>query len=97
MDHWPGIAGAETKRAFAGRIYRAMDDIVASPCEHQVVVTHGFALTFVVAAWVGMPLDAAGYINVRATSGGITWLREDDIFHNRGIISVNETAHLAGA
>ncbi len=96
MDHEFGILGAETRRQFATRIYRAMDRIVASSCPYQVVVTHGFALTFVVAAWVGMPLETAGSITVTATSGGITHLREDDVFHNRGIVSLNDTSHLAG-
>ncbi|MBA3414830.1 MAG: histidine phosphatase family protein [Chloroflexia bacterium] len=94
MDHREGIPGAESKREFAGRIYRAMDRILASSGSYQIIVTHGFALTFVVAAWIRMPLDSAGYIAVRSTSGGITHLFEDDIFSNRGIVSVNETSHL---
>lgn len=94
MDHRYGIPGAESKRESGQRIYRAMDRILASPCSYQIVVTHGFALTFVVAAWIKMPLDSAGYIAVRSTSGGITHLFEDDVFHNRGIVSVDEASHL---
>lgn len=95
MDHWEGIPGSETRRQIAERIYRAMDRILDSPCAHQIVVTHGGALTFVVAAWIRMPLDSAGYIAVRSTSGGITHLAEDDVYANRGIVSLNETSHLA--
>lgn len=94
LDHDEGLAGAESRRDLATRIYRAMDRILASPCTHQVIVTHGFALTFVVAAWIAMPLDATGYIAVKATSGGITHLGEDDVFANRGILSLNDTSHL---
>ncbi|MGH2617261.1 MAG: histidine phosphatase family protein [Thermomicrobiales bacterium] len=94
MDHREGIPGAESRRELAGRIYRAMDRILASPCPYQIVVTHGFALTFVVAAWITMPLDAAGSIAVTSTSGGITHLCEDDVFSNRGIVSLNDTFHL---
>ena len=97
LDHDEGLPGAESRRALATRIYRAMDRILASPCSHQIIVTHGFALTFVVAAWITMPLDAAGYIAVRATSGGITHLCEDDLFANRGILSLNDTSHLPQA
>lgn len=97
MDHDEGVAGAETRRDIARRIYRAMYQILASPCSHQVIVTHGGALTFVVAAWIKMPLDAAGHIAVKSTSGGITQLVEDDLFFNRGIVSLNETAHLERA
>jgi probable phosphoglycerate mutase len=94
MDHREGIPGAESRREFAGRIYRAMDRILASPCPYQIVVTHGFALTFVVSAWIKMPLEAAGHIAVQSTSGGITHLLEDDVYSNRGIMILNDTSHL---
>jgi probable phosphoglycerate mutase len=97
LDHREGLAGAESRRELALRIYRAMDQILASPCAYQIIVTHGFALTFVVAAWIKMPLEATGYIAVKSTSGGITHLLEDDIFHNRVIVSVNDTTHLEQA
>ena len=92
MDHRSN-PGAETKREFAGRIYRAMDRIAAGSFQYQVVVTHGFALTFVVAAWIKLPIESAGYINVKSTSGGITHLFEDDTFFNRQLVSVNDTSH----
>jgi 2,3-bisphosphoglycerate-dependent phosphoglycerate mutase len=37
MNHDEGIAGAETRAAFARRLYAAMDDILQSQCEHQVI------------------------------------------------------------
>lgn len=95
MDHDIGIEGAETKREFACRLYRALDEILASDSQYQVIVTHGYAVTFLVAAWIEMPMDAAGYINIRANSGGITHLHEDDRFHNRCVVSLNDTRHLA--
>lgn len=94
LDHDVGIPGAETRRQFATRISRAMDRILASPCPEQIVVTHGFALTFVVAAWIGMPLEAADRIAVTAASGGITYLHEDDRFRNRAIVRLNDMSHL---
>jgi probable phosphoglycerate mutase len=95
MGHHEGVDGSETKRAFAERIYAAMSSIESDPATHQVVVTHGFAVTFLVAAWIRMPLEATGYVNFRSTSGGLTLLGEDDFFHNRAVLSVNETTHLA--
>ncbi|MFE1595539.1 histidine phosphatase family protein [Nocardia sp. NPDC058705] len=94
MGHDEGIPGAETKAVFAQRIYAAMDSIVASTCRHQVVVTHGGSLTFVIAAWIGMPIESAGYAAFRATPGGITELREDDFFHNRQVFHLDGTRHL---
>lgn len=94
MDHDEGIPGSETRREFGERVYRAMERILASSCPYQIIVTHGGTLTFVVAAWIGMPLESAGYIAVKSTSGGITHLYEDDVYHNRVIMSINETSHL---
>ncbi|SDF19469.1 probable phosphoglycerate mutase [Blastococcus aurantiacus] len=94
MDHSEGIEGAETRREFAVRVYAAVDRILAGPGAHHVVVTHGFALTFVVCAWIRMPLEATGYVNFRSTSGGITVLEEDDFFANRSVVRLDETAHL---
>ncbi|MFJ2440104.1 MULTISPECIES: histidine phosphatase family protein [unclassified Streptomyces] len=94
MDHHEGVQGAETKTVFAERVYAAMDDILRLDSEHQIVVTHGFALTFVVAAWARLPVDALGYVNFRAPSGSVTHLREDDFFHNRQIVHLGDTGHL---
>ncbi|GAA1975692.1 histidine phosphatase family protein [Amycolatopsis minnesotensis] len=86
MRHDEGVPGSETKAAFARRVYASMERILASPREHQVVVTHGGTLTFVVASWIRMPLDSADYVSFRAASGSITVLREDDVFHNREVL-----------
>ncbi len=94
MGHEEGVEGAETKLVFAERVYAAMEDILRSPAEYQVISTHGFALTFVVAAWIGMPIASLGYVNLRAPSGSITTLREDDFFHNRQVVLLGDVAHL---
>lgn len=94
MGHDEGIEGAETRAEFAGRVYEAVDEILRHPCEHQIIVTHGFALTFVVAAWIGMPVESLGHVNLRAPSGSITHLREDDFFHNRQLVRLGDTRHL---
>lgn len=96
LDSRDGIGDAETKREFATRIYRAMDQIVESACGVQIVVTHGFALTFVVAAWIRMPLESVGWVNFRSNAGGLTHLREDDEVFNRAVVSLNDRTHLAG-
>ena len=93
LDH-QAIAGGETKRQFVSRVYRGLDVVLANPAATQIVVTHGFALTFVVARWIGMPVEAAGFVNFRATPGGITHLRQDDFWRNREVRSLNDTSHL---
>ncbi|GAA0460614.1 histidine phosphatase family protein [Streptomyces stramineus] len=94
MGHHEGVRGAETRAACAERVYAAMGGILRSPCAHQVIVTHGFALTFVVASWIKMPFESLGSVSFRAPSGSITVLREDDFFHNRQVVSVGDTRHL---
>ena len=95
MRHDEGLPGAETKWELAVRAYAALERILRSQVETQVVVTHGGTATLLLAAWIGMPIEAAGLVAFRFSSGGITSLCEDDFFHNRGIVHLDETAHLA--
>lgn len=96
LDHDEGIAGAETRAELARRVYAGLDRALATPAEHVVIITHGFAATFVIAAWIGVPLDSAGYVSFRSSPGGITELHQDDRFHNRQVAVLDDTTHLAG-
>ncbi|MGA5540258.1 histidine phosphatase family protein [Mycobacterium sp. NPDC051198] len=94
LAHGEGLRGAETKEEFARRIYAAMEAITAAGVSHQVIVTHGFALTFVIAAWIKMPLASVGYVNFAGKAGSITTLYEDDRFRNRQVLELSATQHL---
>ncbi|MDP1711273.1 MAG: histidine phosphatase family protein [Candidatus Nanopelagicaceae bacterium] len=94
MYYDEGLPRSETKAAFTHRIYAAMEAILESDCDHQVIVTHGFAITFALASWIKMPIESLGYVNFRVSSGSITTLREDDFFHNRQVVSLNDIQHL---
>lgn len=94
LDHFCGIDGAETRREVASRVYPCVDAIVDRPCATQIIVTHGFTLTMVIAAWMKIPIDAAGFISFPAKSGSITHLRQDDFFRSRAVIGLADTAHL---
>ncbi|MCR1982133.1 histidine phosphatase family protein [Cellulosimicrobium cellulans] len=94
LRHDVGVAGAETRLDVALRVYAATTDLLRRDVDHQVVVTHGFAATFVVAAWIGMPVEAAGHVAFPVPSGSITTLREDGHFHNRAVVAVGDVAHL---
>ncbi|HLS13297.1 MAG TPA: histidine phosphatase family protein [Beutenbergiaceae bacterium] len=94
MNHDEGVEGAETLTDFGTRVYRAMSSITASSCPTQVVVAHGGVLRFAIAAWIRLPVYAAGYASFRSTSGGITHLREDDVFYNRELVTLNDVGHL---
>jgi probable phosphoglycerate mutase len=94
MAHHEGVQGSETRGACAKRVYAAMEEILGHDCKHQIIVTHGFALTFVVASWIKMPFESLGSVSFRAPLGSITTLHEDDFFHNRQVVSVGDTRHL---
>ena len=96
LDH-VAIEGGESKRELATRIYAAMTRIAADPARIKIVVTHGYAMSFVIAWWIGMPLDSVGYVNFDASPAGISHLREDDYFRNREVRALNGTAHLHAA
>jgi 2,3-bisphosphoglycerate-dependent phosphoglycerate mutase len=92
--HDEGVEGAETKMDLALRAYAAMSRIQASTTVDQVVVTHGGTATFLLAAWIGMPIGAADRVHFRFSPGGITLLRKDDHFHSHQITYLNDTSHL---
>ncbi|NKC01169.1 MAG: histidine phosphatase family protein [Pseudomonadales bacterium] len=88
------VEGAETRRECLTRIYRRVDELIADSNSIHIIVTHGFALTFVIARWIGLPLEAAGWVNFASTPGGITQLNQEDFWRNRGIGFLNRTSHL---
>lgn len=93
LDH-VASPGAEPTRSVAARAYAAMADILARPCTRQIIVTHGGTLTYLVACWIGMPVESVGQVAFRSASGGITTLREDDRYHNREVVALGDIRHL---
>ena len=95
LDDSGGIERAETRRDVAVRIYRAMDALQADRADCHIVVTHGFALTFVIAWWIGMPIESLGRVNFPVKSGSITHLAENAQWKSRAVVTLGDTAHLA--
>jgi len=93
LDHRV-FSGAETRREVATRVKAALDRALGHGATDIVIVTHGFALTFLIMAWMGVPLEHMGYCNLQSRPGGVTHLQEDDLFHNRGIRYLNRMDHL---
>jgi len=94
LDDPCGIDGAETRREVALRVFPCVDAIVARPCQTQIIVTHGFTLTLVLAAWMKIPIGATGFLSFPAKSGSITHLRQDDFFRNRAVVNLADASHL---
>ncbi|MCK4571003.1 histidine phosphatase family protein [Candidatus Bipolaricaulota bacterium] len=84
--------GGETKRELASRLYEVMETIIATG--RVIVCTHGYAATFLIACWIGMPIESVGYVNFRVQPGSITYLKEDDFFANRAVRYLSDVRHL---
>lgn len=94
LRHDEGIVGAEIKWDWVQRVYSAMDDISWSVGQRKIIVTHGGSAQFVIAHWIGMPVESLTNVGFHLDSGSITHLVEDDYFHNRSIRKLNATDHL---
>lgn len=94
LDHDEGIPGAETRRQLAERSYRAMARISESKTENQIVVTHGGPTTLLIAAWIGMPIEASGRVQFCTVSGSITVLRKDPRSFSHQLVELNTVSHL---
>lgn len=94
LRHDEGVAGAETRWQLAERAYAAMHRIETSGAANTIVVTHGGAATLLLAAWIGMPIEASGQVQFGLTSGGITKLHLDARNHSHVIAYLNRTTHL---
>ncbi len=94
MDHRPGTPGTETRGEWAARAYRALDRVEQLKAEHTIIVTHGGTLTYLISAWIRLPLEHAGYAKFSTTPGGISHLKEDDFAHDRTVVALNDCTHL---
>ena len=80
--------GAENRREVAARISEFMEEIMKSE-QDVVIVAHGFAATFVIAAFQKIAISSMGYINYKLKPGSISILEEDDVFKNRIVSLLN--------
>lgn len=97
LGHHDGPDGAETRRQLVERLYPALDDILRQPLANQIVVSHGSAVSYLIAAWIGMPMDSTGRGFFPLRSGSITTLVRNDTHHSHQVVCLNETQHLQSA
>lgn len=94
LDHRGPVPGAETRREVATRVGACVAELIADRAHDHVVVTHGYAQTFVVTAWLHVPVEAAGFASFATSPGAITHLRQDGYWRNRTVVALGDTAHL---
>ncbi|UWX53784.1 histidine phosphatase family protein [Maribacter litopenaei] len=80
--------GAESRRNVAERIYQFVEEIMVLQ-KDEIVVTHGFAATFFIAAFQKIDISSMGFINFGLNPGSISVLEVDDRFKNRTIKLLN--------
>jgi probable phosphoglycerate mutase len=76
-DHASNLLRNRTPRELAARIKEFVEGIMKSD-DDALVVTHGFAPTFVMAAFQNIEIDSMGYISHRFALSSITILEDDD-------------------
>lgn len=81
-------SGAESRRELAGRVNSFVEELMNIDGD-ALVVTHGFAATFVVAAFQNIEIDSMAYVSYRFTPGSVSVLVEDDLFKNRTLALLN--------
>ncbi len=86
--------GAESRREVGTRVKEALDRELEQSNKDLVIVTHGFATTFLIMAWLGVPVEYMGYGNFPSKPGCVSHLHEDDTFKNRGILFLCHSEHL---
>ncbi|TCC59425.1 histidine phosphatase family protein [Kribbella pittospori] len=94
LGHHDGPTGAETRMALVERLYPALDDILRRPVANQIVVSHGSASSYLIAAWIGMPMTSTDRGFFPLKSGSITTLVRNDTHFSHQVVTLNETEHL---
>jgi len=93
LDH-KIVRNAESRRDVGTRIQSSVNKIVNKPDDNIIIVTHGFALTFVIMAWLRIPVENMDYCRFNAGPGGVTLLHEDDLFQSRFVMYINKQDYL---
>ena len=57
--------------------------------EDVILITHGFAATFVIAAFQKIEISSMGFINYSLSPSSVSILQEDDLFGNRSVVLLN--------
>jgi probable phosphoglycerate mutase len=75
-------------------VYAALEEVLASDVKDIIIVTHGFAASFVISCWIGLPIEKADYVKFAAAPASLSLLVEDDVFMSRSVQCLNDTHHL---
>lgn len=94
LDHRGPVPGAETRREVATRVSESVAELMREQEYDHVVVTHGYAQTFVITTWLGIPVESVGFATFSPRPGSISHLQRDDYWRNRTLVAMADTSHL---
>jgi len=93
LDH-KIFRNSESRRDVGTRIQSSVNQIANRSDNNIIIITHGFALTFVIMAWLRIPVENMDHCSFNAKPGGVTLLHEDDFFESRFVMYINKQDYL---
>jgi probable phosphoglycerate mutase len=85
---------AETRKEAGSRAQAFIEKVLSKPDNTVIAITHGLFSTFLIMAWLKVPVENMNYCDFLLSSGGVTLLNEDDFWGNRNIIYTNKMDYL---
>lgn len=95
LDHCP-FKNAESRREVGKRARNFINQLLKKPEENIIVITHGFFSTFLIMAWLKVPVKNMDYCNFRVNPGGVDLLNEDNFWRSRNVVYFNRLDFLTG-
>jgi len=95
LDH-RNFKGAESRREVGQRAINFIFRLCKKPFENAILITHGGISTFLIMAWLQVPVENMDYAFFQTSSGGVDLLREDDFWKSRFLVYFNRLDFLNG-
>jgi probable phosphoglycerate mutase len=80
---------AESRREVGQRAVEFVNHLMNEQDENVILITHGFISTFLISAWLKVPVENMDYINFKTNSSGVDLLSEDDFWKSRNVVYFN--------
>ena len=88
------FSNSESRRDIGTRTRDSLNRIISKQDDNVIIITHGGALTYIIMAWLKVPIENMDYCDFQASPGGVTLLHEDDFFENRFVMYINKQDYL---
>ncbi len=80
---------AESRRECGERAYIFINQLLSEPNNNAIVITHGKFRTFLIMAWLKVPVENMDYCDFNGRPGSVTLVSEDDVFNKRIVVYLN--------